>query len=403
MLAAAAADDAQPTSTSAETALQAALASHKAGDYASATAHYKATLALRPQLHQVWSNYAACLKALGQNARAEQAWRRATKLKPDYAEAHFNLAVLLSEQADRLDEAKHHAEEALAHRQQYVAAHHLMGNLLVSLGRPAEATHHYQIADGLAPETTAAAAVAADARGATRAAAAPRVLPRLDGVAVGHTRAIELDGARAVELTTLSLVPLVLRATDYLTDDECTELIELARPRMAASLVMGNASTGAAARTSSSAFLPRVSSPLLARLERRLATVASLPPELLRESEELQVVSYAEGASFGMHMDTSKFQPRYLTAFYYLTDVFEGGETYFPAADGGLPAAEALALRGEALDAAAGGLRVAPARRSAILWYNHDEFGAIEPCSAHAGLTVVRGVKWAANHWVKHP
>ncbi len=35
-----------------------------------------------------------------------------------------------------------------------------------------------------------------------------------------------------------------------------------------------------------------------------------------------------------MHHDSSKFQPRQATAFYYLNDVTRGGETYFPAADG---------------------------------------------------------------------
>ena len=47
-----------------------------------------------------------------------------------------------------------------------------------------------------------------------------------------------------------------------------------------------------------------------------------------------QVVHYRAGESFGMHHDSSKFQPRQATAFYYLNDVTRGGETYFPAADG---------------------------------------------------------------------
>ena len=55
-----------------------------------------------------------------------------------------------------------------------------------------------------------------------------------------------------------------------------------------------------------------------------------------------QVVHYTPQQSFGMHHDSSAFQPRLLTAFYYLSDVEEGGETLFPAADGAMAADEAL-------------------------------------------------------------
>ena len=37
----------------------------------------------------------------------------------------------------------------------------------------------------------------------------------------------------------------------------------------------------------------------------------------------LQVVHYTAGQSFGMHHDSSAFQPRLLTAFYYLNSVDE--------------------------------------------------------------------------------
>ena len=46
--------------------------------------------------------------------------------------------------------------------------------------------------------------------------------------------------------------------------------------------------------------------------------MAQLPLELVQRSEDLQVVHYTAQQSFGMHHDSSAFQPRLLTAFYYL-------------------------------------------------------------------------------------
>ena len=100
-----------------------------------------------------------------------------------------------------------------------------------------------------------------------------------------------------------------------------------------------------------------------------------------------------------MHHDSSAFLPRYLTAFYYLNNVEAGGETAFPAADGAMVPAEAMALKDPA--AAGVGLVVRPRRGAALLWYNHDESGAIDASAVHAGCRVKAGEKWGANHWVR--
>ena len=86
-------------------------------------------------------------------------------------------------------------------------------------------------------------------------------------------------------------------------------------------------------------------------------------------------------------------------AFYYLNDVEEGGETAFPAADGALSPAEAMALAdpGEAKL----GLLVPPRKGSAVVFYNHLQDGAIDPAALHAGCRVLKGEKWGANHWVR--
>ena len=230
------------------------------------------------------------------------------------------------------------------------------------------------------------------------AAAAP-ALHRWDGVEIGHTRTLVLPGGRRLTMETLALRPLAFLVRGFLDASECDALIALARPKLKASLVMGD--TTAAERTSSSVFLPAASDPLLGALQERLAALAQLPLALVQTSEDIQVVHYdgAKRQTFGMHHDSSSFQPRLLTAFYYLNEVEEGGQTVFPAADGAMDAAEAMALDEPA--AAGKGLAVTPERGSALLWYNHDEDGAREPAAVHAGARVLSGEKWGANHWVR--
>ena len=135
-------------------------------------------------------------------------------------------------------------------------------------------------------------------------------------------------------------------------------------------------------------------------LQRRLAALAQLPLALVQGSEDLQVVHYSTQQSFGMHHDSSAFQPRLLTAFYYLNHVEEGGETTFPAADGAMPPEEAMRLTEP--DARVG-LAVRPSRGSALLFYNHGPDGKIDPAAVHAGSRVRTGEKWGANHWVRVP
>ena len=95
---------------------------------------------------------AAILLSKGRKAEAEASWRSAVDLNPSYAEAHYNLAVLLSEAGDaaKLAEAATHCDLALAHRAGYVQAHHLMGNIQMSLGEREVASAWYAKAEALA-------------------------------------------------------------------------------------------------------------------------------------------------------------------------------------------------------------------------------------------------------------
>jgi prolyl 4-hydroxylase len=146
-------------------------------------------------------------------------------------------------------------------------------------------------------------------------------------------------------------------------------------------------------------------------------------------------VRYTPEQEYGVHHDCNGMLRRYATVLLYLNDVDGGGETHFPAAgddasawrfDSVDEAALAFmaprhsaaqeyrwaahdtaargggaAARAEAAAAARdGGVRVAPRKGDALLFYNYDEAGVIDPRAVHAALPVTRGEKWVANFWL---
>jgi tetratricopeptide (TPR) repeat protein len=74
---------------------------------------------------------------------AEQNLRRALELKPDYAEAHYELARLLFAQK-RAAEALPSAEQAALRRKHYPRAFYLQAQIYAALGRPADAQRAQQ-------------------------------------------------------------------------------------------------------------------------------------------------------------------------------------------------------------------------------------------------------------------
>jgi tetratricopeptide (TPR) repeat protein len=134
---------------------------------------------------EAFNSLGAALLDSADLARAEPAFREALRIRPDYAEAHSNLAIVLSG-VGRFEEARYHFEAALrldpnyaAARQNYAIAlarvrrfeeaqrqveaelksdpaiaeaHDLLGNLLVARGQVRAAAAQYQEAIRLRPE-----------------------------------------------------------------------------------------------------------------------------------------------------------------------------------------------------------------------------------------------------------
>jgi tetratricopeptide (TPR) repeat protein len=141
-------------------------------------------LRAEPNNALIWNAAGNSAKLLGRPGEAERCWRSAIAAAPNYAEAHFNLGVLLRarhalpeaiaafRQAlqhapgqlqvlnnlgaalasyGRLDQALLHFDQALAVNPAYAKAHHNRGRALGALGRFAEALQAMDMALGLAP------------------------------------------------------------------------------------------------------------------------------------------------------------------------------------------------------------------------------------------------------------
>jgi prolyl 4-hydroxylase len=185
--------------------------------------------------------------------------------------------------------------------------------------------------------------------------------------------------------------PLIVALADVLTQDECQQLIELARPRLKPSTVVDPA-TGqdvvAPYRSSLGMFFRLRENPLIERLDRRVAEVMGLP---LEHGEGFQVLCYPEGAYSAPHFDfivpsnpanqasIARSGQRVSTLVAYLNDVEAGGETGFPEA----------------------GVTVSARAGHAVYFEYANSLGQVDQRSVHAGSPVLRGEKWVLTKWMR--
>lgn len=111
---------------------------------------YREALRLRPDHAEAHNNLAIVLRARGDEKGAAAHYQEALRLRPSYPEAHYNYAALLAERGTR--GAEEHYREALRLRPDYVDAHHGLASLLHQRGRLDEAAEHYREALRLRPE-----------------------------------------------------------------------------------------------------------------------------------------------------------------------------------------------------------------------------------------------------------
>ena len=194
-----------------------------------------------------------------------------------------------------------------------------------------------------------------------------------------------VDG-REVRVSAGMEAPIVRVLDNLLDADECAGLIEAARPRLDRALTVAEDGKHQVdeRRTSAGMFFKLGETPLIARLERRLAELLDLPVEY---GEGLQVLHYLPGQEYEPHYDwfdpaqpgyaavTAKGGQRIASVVMYLNTPDEGGGTAFPNV----------------------GLTVTALAGSAV--YFAYEGG--DTSSLHAGLPVSRGEKWIATKWLR--
>jgi prolyl 4-hydroxylase len=177
---------------------------------------------------------------------------------------------------------------------------------------------------------------------------------------------------------------------DFLTKEECDELINLAKPKLEKMRVLSNTggTENSTSRIADGVWLNRNDSDIIKLLQDNIAIASGLPSE---NQEKLHIVRYGIGGKYDAHFDY--FEPnsgyfknamsnggqRTQTWIIYLNDDYNGGETEFPREN----------------------IKILPKMGKLIGWNNLTEENELNEYSQHAGLPVLTGEKWIAVIWVR--
>jgi prolyl 4-hydroxylase len=110
-----------------------------------------------------------------------------------------------------------------------------------------------------------------------------------------------VDGKR-VDISVSVDSPVIRVLEGFMGEDECEQLIELARPRLDRSRTVNKLGDDQVdkARTSQGMFFQVGEAPLIERIEQRIATLVDMPA---RYGEGLQVLHYLPGQQYEPHYD----------------------------------------------------------------------------------------------------
>jgi prolyl 4-hydroxylase len=215
-------------------------------------------------------------------------------------------------------------------------------------------------------------------------AQAPKAQP---GRRTRHPEApqVTVDG-RVINVPLSVESPAIRVLNHLLSEDECAALIKESRPRLQRAKTVDSSGKQQidARRTSEGMFFTVGESPLIKRIEQRIATLLSIP---IDHGEGLQVLHYLPGQQYEPHYDwfdpeqpgfaaiTAKGGQRIASLVMYLNTPEAGGGTAFPEI----------------------GLTVTALRGSAV-YFAYDTG---DTASLHAGLPVQKGEKWIATKWLR--
>ncbi len=176
--------------------------------------------------------------------------------------------------------------------------------------------------------------------------------------------------------------PAAWKFPAFLTKQECSFLIDLARPVLRPSVVVhphtGELIRDPVRRSSTTSFPFINEPPALHAINRRIAKATRTTYE---NGEPAQILCYKPGDEYRRHSDVlpSDSNQRILTFLVYLSDDYEGGETRFPDAN--------FAHKGKVGDA--------------LLFRNVDPFGRADMSAVHTGEPVRSGRKYLLSKWIR--
>jgi prolyl 4-hydroxylase len=172
---------------------------------------------------------------------------------------------------------------------------------------------------------------------------------------------------------------------NFLTKEECDEIIKLAENQMKPATTLGQHIEGY--RVAETTWLDD-DSISVSTYRQKVSELVKIPVENM---EKLHIVRYEIGGEYKNHQDffhpgesyydeqIKKGGQRLLTTIIYLNDEFTGGETDFPELN----------------------TRVKPELGKLITWQNLDENRNPLYNTLHAGLPVISGTKYIATIWIR--
>ena len=130
--------------------IQSIVALYSSGKIQEALVDIEALVKDFPNSPILYNIRASCYKANGQMDASIKDYEKAVTLKPDYAEAYYNLGITLRE-LGQIEAALKSYEKALAIKHEYPEAHNNLGSVLLDLGSLDSATDHLEWALAFKP------------------------------------------------------------------------------------------------------------------------------------------------------------------------------------------------------------------------------------------------------------
>ena len=210
-------------------------------------------------------------------------------------------------------------------------------------------------------------------------------------------------------METVSWSPRAAIVHNFLTDDECSHLIDLRKDNVTEFVVVLEDGTKGPSnkRTGTGALLDYYESKIIYSVREKVALLTSLPGSL---QEPPYLLRYNHAEKYAPHYDDfwrvrpRPFGPegsdRVLTVLLYLSDVEAGGETNFPK--GRLFRKKGQEMAGRSTACSGPAHTALPVKKgNALLFWSKDPISVIvDEASLHEGCPVMEGTKWSMTIWI---